>query len=214
MNKQVCPIRVLVVDDHEMLRKGLHAFIGSYDDLELVGEAASGLEAVQKCLELKPDAVLMDLVMPEMDGLTAIKIIHAAQPDIKIIVLSGFSDEYQVREALRSGATSYLLKNIPAARLADAIRTAAAGLPTLSPEITRIIIKETLVSRKPDFGLTRREGEVLDLMVKGHSNSKISEILCISLYTVKNHVSSILLKMGVSSRTEAVGFALKNNLVQ
>jgi NarL family two-component system response regulator LiaR len=214
MNPNNHPIRVLVVDDHQMLREGLHAFIQSFHDLELVGEAATGLEAVQKCQEIKPNIVLMDLRMPEMDGVTAIQLIHDAQPEIKIIALSGFSDESLVKEALRNGATSYLLKNISPGRLADAIRAAAAGLPTLSPEITQFFIHEAIEKDQLGFGLTHRESEVLELMVRGLSNSRISEKLCISLYTVKNHVSSILQKLGVNSRTEAVGFALKNNLVQ
>ena len=207
------PIRVLVVDDHDMLREGLHAFIRSYEDLELVGEAATGEEAVAKCLELQPDTVLMDLVMPEMDGTAAIKIIHQAQPDIRIIVLSSFGEDQLVKTALRNGATSYLLKNISAAKLAEAIRSAAAGLPTLAPEVTQILIDAAAEPPAADFNLTRREREILELLVRGLSNAKIAEQLCISLYTVKNHVSSILSKLRVNSRTEAVSLAIKSNIV-
>jgi two-component system, NarL family, response regulator LiaR len=214
MKKRNHPIRVLIVDDHDMLREGLHSFIRSFDDLELVGEASTGAEAVEICNNVHPDVILMDLVMPEMDGPTAIAIIHHNLPEIRILALSSFGDETLVKNALRNGAIGYLLKNVSAAHLADAIRHAADGLPTLAPEITQQLIEGATSESKSNFQLTHREAEVLALVVEGFSNSKISEKLCISLYTVKNHVSSILAKMGVKSRTEAVSLAIKNNLVK
>jgi two-component system, NarL family, response regulator LiaR len=214
MNPTSRPIRVLIADDHDMLREGLQTFIRSFNDLQLVGEAATGIEAIQRCQELHPDVVLMDLVMPEMDGTVAIQKIHQAQPEIRIIVLSSFGEDHMVKTALRNGATSYLLKNITASKLAEAIRAAVSGLPILSPEVAQALIQansEPLTPRQ--YELTPRELDVLELMASGKSNSDISETLCISIFTVKNHVSSILSKLGVTSRTEAVSLALKNKLV-
>jgi len=203
-------IRVLIADDHDMLREGLVSFLRAHPDLKMIGEAANGAEAVSQCRDLHPDVVLMDLMMPEMDGVTATKIIHQAQPEIRIIALSSFGDDKLVKSALRAGATGYLLKNVPAIRLAEAIRATHAGLPILSPEITLSF------SEKVDFPvtpvgneLTVREAEVLNLMISGLANAEIGLQMKISTFTVKNHVSSVLLKMGVSSRTEAVSQALQ-----
>jgi NarL family two-component system response regulator LiaR len=207
------PIRVMIVDDHDMLREGLNAFFKSFDDLKVVGEAASGEEAVRLCLELEPDVVLMDLAMPEMDGNTAIQLIHAQQPQVRIIVLSSFSETRQVKAALQNGATSYLLKNISASKLAEAIRSTVAGLPTLAPEATQALIDSVTAPQTTPVsaGLTERELEVMNLMVKGLPNNQIAEQLNISVFTVKNHVSSILSKLGVSSRTEAVAWKLNQH---
>jgi two-component system, NarL family, response regulator LiaR len=205
------PIRVMIVDDHDMLREGLNAFFKSFDDLEVVGEAASGEEAVRLCLQLEPDVVLMDLAMPEMDGCTAIRLIHEQQPAVHIIVLSSFSETRLVKTALQNGATSYLLKNISASRLADAIRTTMTGLRTLAPEATQALLdsaEPAQPSQTPGV-LTERELEVMNLMAKGLPNTQIAEKLNISVFTVKNHVSSILSKLGVSSRTEAVAWKLQ-----
>jgi NarL family two-component system response regulator LiaR len=204
------PIHVLIADDHDMLREGLAAFLRAYGDLRLVGEAANGHEAVRMCHELRPDVVLIDLVMPGMDGVTAIQVIHEKQPDVQLIVLSTFSDEKLVKSALRAGAIGYLLKNVSASRLAEAIRAAHAGLPILSPEISRTIVGPGDDLQIPVGNrLTQRETEVLGLMVAGLSNAEIAQRLTISTYTVKNHVSGILVKMGVSNRTEAVSKALR-----
>jgi len=205
-------IRVMIVDDHDMLREGLNAFFKSFDDLKVIGEAASGEEAVRLCRELEPDVVLMDLAMPEMDGTTAIKLIHEQQPDVRIIVLSSFSETRQVKAALQNGATSYLLKNISASKLADAIRATMSGLPTLAPEATQALIDSggAPSAAQTPGELTERELEVMNLMVKGLPNTQIAEQLNISVFTVKNHVSSILSKLGVSSRTEAVAWQLQH----
>jgi two-component system, NarL family, response regulator LiaR len=207
------PIRVIIVDDHDMLREGLNAFFKNLNDLTVVGEAASGEEAVRLCRELEPDVVLMDLAMPEMDGNTAIRLIHAQQPHIRIIVLSSFSESAQVKTALQNGATSYLLKNISAGKLADAIRATMAGLPTLAPEATQALIDAPGMAQTTPAAseLTARELEVMNLMAKGFPNNQIAETLNISVFTVKNHVSSILSKLGVSSRTEAIARQLNQH---
>jgi NarL family two-component system response regulator LiaR len=206
------PIRVLITDDHAMVRSGLAAFLLVNDDLELVGEASNGAEAIQACAEVRPDVVLMDLVMPGMDGATAIREIHAAQPEIQIIALTSFPEEDLVQRALESGAISYLLKNVGADELADAIRRARAGQSTLAPEAAQVLVQR---ARQPAQGhdLTQREREVLALMVKGLSNPEIAERLIVGRSTAKFHVSSVLTKLGVSSRTEAVALALQQRLV-
>lgn len=210
------PIRVLIVDDHDMLREGLAAFLNGFPDLVMVGEASSGVEGIRLCQELLPDVVLMDLVMPEMDGVLAIKAIHETQPEVKIIALSSFSEDKLIRSALAAGATSYLLKNVSAERLADSIRTTHAGLPTLSPEVKSILVELEPLDSPASSGLeplTPRELEVLVCMAAGLTNAEIAQRLGISQYTIKGHVSNILGKLDVNSRTEAVAYALRNNLV-
>ena len=206
------PIRVLIADDHAMVRSGLAAFLQASDDLELVGEASNGLEAVRRCAEVLPDVVLMDLVMPGMDGATAIREIHQSFPDIQVIALTSFPEEDLVQRALGSGAISYLLKNVGADELAGAIRGAKAGRATLAPEAAQALIMRV---RHPAQGhdLTAREREVLALMVKGLTNGEIAQRLVVGRSTVKFHVSSVLTKLGVSSRTEAVALALQLKLV-
>ena len=203
-------IRVLIVDDHDMLREGLASFLRAYPDLERVGEAANGSDAIRLCRDLQPDVVLMDLIMPEMDGVAAIQAIHQQWPEIRIIALSSFGEDKLVKSALRAGATSYLLKNIPAARLAEAIRATCVGLPILSPEITLSYSEKVETPVVPTGNdLTARELEVLNCMAAGMANAMIAERMNISIYTVKNHVSSILVKMGASSRLEAVSQAFQ-----
>jgi two-component system, NarL family, response regulator LiaR len=208
-------IKVLIVDDHDMLREGLSIFIQAHADLELVGEAASGIEAIRQCELLKPDVVLMDLIMPEMDGVTAIQTIHKQIPEIKIIALTSFGEDELVKSALRAGASGYLLKNVSADKLAEAIRSTRAGFLTLAPEIAGNLVSSSNTSplaEKP-YNLTQREAEILTLMAKGASNVAISNQLNISKYTVKNHVSNILEKLEVNSRTEAVSLSLQKNIV-
>jgi NarL family two-component system response regulator LiaR len=206
-------IRVMLVDDHNVVRSGLATFLKAYDDLELVGEARNGLEAVNLCHQKKPDVILMDLMMPEMDGIAATRAILADYPDTNIIAMTSFEDEELVQGVLAAGAISYLLKNVTSDELARAIRDAVSGRSTLSPEAARVLVQATRPTKQPLFDLTEREREVLNLVVQGHSNQQIAETLVISLATVKAHISSILSKLQVSSRAEAITFAIKNKLV-
>lgn len=205
-------IRVLVVDDHAVVRSGLGAFLLAFDDLELAGEASNGDEAVRRCAELAPDVVLMDLVMPRLDGAAATRAIKEKYPRVQVIALTSFPDQELVQGALQAGAIGYLLKSVAAEELARAIRAAYAGQPTLSPEATRALIRATTQPPPPGHDLTPREREVLALMVTGMNNHDIADRLIVSRSTVKFHVSSILGKLGVSSRTEAVALAVQNRL--
>lgn len=207
------PIRVLIVDDHEMVRRGLGLFIRGYDDLLLVGEAANGEEAIQLCDELQPDVVLMDIVMPGMNGIEATKIIQKNAPYIHIIALTSSSDTNNVTSAIQAGATSYLLKNVSDDQLANAIRAAKEGHRVLSPEATQALINAATTPSKPSYQLTEREVEVLTLIVEGLNNLDIAERLYLSRSTVKYHISSLFIKLGVTNRSEAISLALKNNLI-
>jgi len=206
-------IRVMLVDDHAVVRSGLGAFLTAFDDLELVAEAGGGEEAVRLCEEAQPDVVLMDLVMPGMDGAAATRAIREKCPHIQVIALTSFKEEALVEGVLQAGAIGYLLKNVSADELADAIREAHAGRPTLAPEAAQALIQSTRKPQAPGYDLTERELEVLALMVEGLSNPEIAERLIVSRSTVKFHVSNILSKLSATSRTEAVSLALKHNLV-
>jgi NarL family two-component system response regulator LiaR len=206
-------IRVMLVDDHNVVRSGLATFLRAYEDLELVGEAKNGLEAVNLCHQKKPDVVLMDLMMPEMDGIAATRAILEDFPDTKIIAMTSFEEEDLVQGVLAAGAISYLIKNVTSDELAKAIRDAASGKSTLSPEAARVLIQATRPTKQPSFDLTEREQEVLNLVVQGNSNQQIADALVISIATVKAHISSILSKLQVSSRAEAIAYAIKHKLV-
>lgn len=206
-------IRVMIVDDHAVVRSGLSAFLLAFDDLELVGEAGGGEEALRLCAKARPDVVLMDLVMPGMDGVTATHSIRERFPDTQVIALTSFGERERVQAALKAGAISYLLKDVSAEELVAAIRGAVAGRPSLAPEAARALIQATTEPPSPSYELTEREREVLARMVEGLSNIEIAKRLVVSHSTVKFHVSSILSKLGVASRTEAVALALQHHLV-
>jgi NarL family two-component system response regulator LiaR len=207
------PVRILLVDDHAMVRRGLAAFFKTFDDLELVGEAADGAEAVRRCAEVQPDVVLMDLMMPGMDGVTAIRTIRERFPAVQVIALTTFREEGLVHGALQAGAIGYLLKNVSADELASAIRAAHAGRSTLAPEAVQALVHAAAQPPAPGHDLSAREREVLALMAEGLNNTAIAERLVVSPSTAKAHVSNILSKLGVSSRSEAVALALRHHLV-
>ncbi len=211
MNAQM-PIRILLVDDHEMVRRGIAVFLLTNDDLLLVGEATNGAEALEKCAELRPDVVLMDLMMPVMDGVTAIRLIRERYPHTQVIALTSFSEEKLVETSLQAGAIGYLYKNVSVEELAAAIRAANAGRPTLAPEATKFLIQKTIQPSTPGQDLTLREREILTLLVDGLSNPEIAERLNVSRSTVKTHVSHILEKLGVESRVEVVKLAIQYHL--
>jgi NarL family two-component system response regulator LiaR len=206
------PIRVMIVDDHPMVRRGLGAFLKAQRDLELVGEAGDGAEALQVCSQSQPDVILMDLVMPTMSGPQITRAIRKQCPQVQVIALTSFQDKDLVREALEAGAISYLLKNVTAEELAEAIRAAHAGRSTLAPEAVQALV-QTAQGPRLGHDLTPREHEVLKLMVEGLSNPEIAERLVVTRSTAKAHVSNILSKLGVSNRAEAIAVALQNKLI-
>lgn len=206
-------IQVMLVDDHNVVRSGLATFLRAYEDLELVGEAKNGLEALNLCRKKEPNVILMDLMMPEMDGIAATRAILAECPDIKIIAMTSFEDEELVQGVLAAGAISYLLKNVTSDELAKAIREAVSGRSTLSPEAATALIHATRPSQQRASDLTQREMEVLNLVVQGQSNQQIADAMVISVATVKAHISNILSKLQVSSRAEAIAYAIKHRLV-
>ena len=206
-------IRVMVVDDHKVVRAGLADFLLAYKDLEFAGEASSGEDAVLMCKKVRPHVVLMDLVMEGMDGAEATSVIREACPDIQVIALTSYKEEELVQKAIQAGAIGYLLKNVSAKDLAEAIREAYEGRPTLAPEAAQALMHATTKPPGLGYDLTQREREVLVLMVEGLNNPEIADKLVISRSTVKHHVRSVLSKLGTSSRTEAVALAVKHKLV-
>jgi NarL family two-component system response regulator LiaR len=207
-------IRVMIVDDHAMVRRGLAAFLKTKVDLELVGEASDGEEALEMCEQVQPDVVLMDLVMPKVDGTSATRAIRERWPHVQVIALTSFQEKKLVQEALQAGAISYLLKNVSVDDLAEAIRAACAGQPTLAPEATQALIQAAAgQEQRTSYDLTPREHEVLVLMVEGLNNPEIAKRLSVSRSTARAHVSNILSKLSVSNRAEAIALALRRKLV-
>ena len=207
------PIRVMLVDDHTMVRRGLAAFLKAFDDLQLAGEAESGTEAIQLCARILPDVILMDMVMPDMDGATATRAIRQQFPQVQVIALTSFKEGDLVKNALEAGAIGYLLKDVSADELVWAIRAAHTGRATLSPEAAQALVETANQPATPGLDLTEREREVLALMIEGLNNTQIAGRLTVSPSTIKSHVSNILAKLGVASRTEAVTLALRNRIV-
>lgn len=208
-------INVLIVDDHEMVRLGISTYLGVQDDIHVVDQAVNGKEGVEKALALRPDAILMDLVMPEMDGIEATKTILKAWPEAKIIILTSFIDDEKIYPAIEAGAASYILKTSTAEEIANTIRKTAQGQSVLEPEVTNKMMNRLTHPAEPKLyeDLTNREREVLGLIAKGRSNQEIADELFITLKTVKTHVSNILAKLQVDDRTQAAIYAIKNQLV-
>ncbi len=209
-------IRVLFVDDHEMVRIGVSSYLSAQSDIEVVGEADNGKTAIEMALELRPDIILMDLVMDEMDGIEATKHIVEAWPEAKIIFVTSFRDDEKVYPALQAGATSYMLKTSKASEIAEAVRSTFNGQIVLEPEVTDKMMMK--MREKPQIllhdELTAREMEILLLMAEGKSNQEIADVLFIAIKTVKTHVSNILSKLQVQDRTQAVIYAFKYRLVE
>ncbi len=206
-------IRIMVVDDHEMVRRGLALMLQAFDDFELVGEAVNGAQAVELCPQTQPDVILMDLVMPHVDGVQATRLIRQQYPQVRVMVLTSFSEQERVQEALKAGAIGYLLKDTSIDELAQAIRQAYAGKASLSPQATSALIS-IATQPVPDEDLTEREREVLALVVAGLSNPQIAARLQVGEATVKSHVGHLLRKLGAANRAEAVMLALKYHLVE
>lgn len=209
------PIRVLLVDDHTVVRTGLRVFFDLLDDIEVVGEAADGSEGVAMTRRLKPDVVLMDLLMPNMDGLTAIGRIKSESPEVEVVAMTSFIEEEKVTAALEAGATGYLLKDAGADEVASAIRAAVAGEMHLDPQVTRLLAQRMRAKPAPDpvEPLTDRERDVLRLVAKGMSNKEIAHDLGIAEGTARTYVSNILGKLGLASRTQAALYAVDHKLV-
>lgn len=206
-------IKILLVDDHAVVRSGLSKFLMVNKDLKLIGEASDGAEAVQMVSLHKPDVVLMDLMMPGMDGITATREIHSKYPNVKVLALTSFAEQNMVQGALQAGAIGYLQKNVTAKELGTAIRAAHEGKMTLSPEATQVLANSVAQPQIAGEILTERERDVLKCMVDGQNNNEIAETLIISLGTVKFHISNIFQKLGVDSRVEAVKMAIEQKLI-
>jgi two-component system, NarL family, response regulator LiaR len=208
----VMPIRVLIADDHEVVRQGLRTFLEIDPELEVVGEAADGREAVRLAHRLRPDVVLMDLLMPELDGIAATQLIRQELPDTEVMALTSVLEDASVVGAVRAGAIGYLLKDTRAKELRQAIKAAAAGQVQLSPEAAARLMREVVAPERPEV-LSQRETDVLRLLAHGLANKEIAQRLSITEKTVKTHVSSILGKLGVQSRTQAALYAGRIGLV-
>jgi NarL family two-component system response regulator LiaR len=209
-------IRLLIVDDHKVVRNGLQVFISLYDDIEVVGEARNGQQAVEQCATHQPDVVLMDMVMPVMDGPTATRLIREQFPQVQVVALTSFDEEEIVQRAIEAGAVGYLYKDVEEDELIGAIRSAREGRPVLAPEAMKALMDRTVapVESPAVEPLTKREQEVLSLVAQGMTNPQIAEQLVISTSTVQFHVHNILGKLGVGTRTEAVAMAIQSKLIE
>ena len=207
------PIRVITVDDHEIFRGGIEFMLLAFDDIDLVGQAHSGEEALHLCGELQPDVILMDMMMPGMDGVATTQAIKKQYPQVQIVVLTSFQEGTLVQRAMQAGAIGYLLKGVSIDELADAIRAARVGKPTLAAEATQALVHAAAPSPQPGHDLTRRQKDVLTLIVAGLSNVEIAEQLVLSTSTVRHHVSEILSKLGAANRAEAAVLAVRHELV-
>ena len=209
-------IKVMIVDDHNLVREGLKAVFDQGDEIDVVGEAGSGEEAIEMVNKVKPDVILMDISMPGMNGIQATKLIRDANPDAKIVILTMLDQEGYVYEAIKAGATGYMLKSTSSDELVNAIQTVNEGKALLHPDATAQLLKEfvTIAQNKAkDYGLSNREMEVLQLLSEGNTNKEIAKALWISEQTVKTHVAHIFDKLGTSDRTETVAQALRSGLV-
>ena len=207
------PIRLLIADDHAVVRQGLRMFLATDPELEIVGEARDGAEALHMALELHPDVVLMDLLMPAMNGIQATAAIRREAPDTEVVALTSVLEDSVVVDAVRAGAIGYLLKDTEAHELRRAIKAAAAGQVELCPEAAARLLREVRTPDRSAEPLTERETDVLRLLARGMSNQEIAQSLIIGEQTVKSHVSHILAKLGVPSRTQAALYAIRVGLV-
>lgn len=206
-------IKVLIIDDHSIVRKGLVALFENFEDIAVVGDTGDARQCLEICERIQPNVVLMDMKMPNMDGVTATRLIREKMPQIQVVALTSFNEEDNVQQALKAGAIGYLLKNASIDDIAEAVRRASKGQGTLTPEAAQALIASTTRPPGPGHDLTEREREVLALMIQGLNNREIAEHLVISSSTVKNHVSSILDKLNTTSRTQAVALAVELKLV-
>ena len=213
VEKDINPIRVMIVDDHLMVRDGLKVFLSVYDDIKVVGEAQDGEQAVSLCPQVRPDVILMDILMPNMDGPTTTQRIRADYPSIQVIALTSFIEGDLVQKAIESGAIGYLLKDVHSDNLARAIRDAHSGRATIDSSAAQMLVKTARQSLPLGHDLTDREREILVLIVAGKTNKGIAEQLTLSVGTVRFHVSNILSKLGASNRTEAASLALHHKIV-
>lgn len=210
---QHASIRVLTVDDHEIVRQGMAFLLLPFEDIDVVGSAGNGSEALAMCKELKPDVVLMDMVMPEMDGPTVTQAIRKRFPNVQVLVLTSFHDQAKVARAMQAGAIGYLLKGVSIDELAEGIRSAYAGKPVMAPEAMQAIVRASQAGQAVADDLSERELEVLALLVQGKTNREIAEELLISLPTVKTHLRNIYGKLGAANRAEAASLAIRHGLI-
>jgi NarL family two-component system response regulator LiaR len=209
------PIRVMIVDDHDIVRRGLSMFLNGFDDLSLVAEAANGQDAIRLCGEFRPHVILMDMMLPDTDGIRLTRTLRAANPDIQVVMLTSSKEENLVQQALQAGAIGYMLKNVSVMDMVNTIRMAHAGKPSLAPEAAQALINLAIQPQPMpvQHNLTERERAILKLMVDGLNNQQIADQLFVSRATVKAYVSTILSKLGVQNRIEAVRLAIQESLL-